>query len=249
MSVARSTPVGRFFRVTSATTRRERLRAATVQEIKDAARRLLVADGAQAVTLRAVARALGLSAPALYRYFPSHEDLVSALIVDYFDELTAAMCAERDRLPGDDPAGRLLAVAREFRRWAVTHPGEFGLVFGSPVPDLLTQHEDLDPCHQAGLRFGAVFIELISALWTRQPFPVPDEGDLDPQLVRQLTARREIFGGMPVGAAYVLLTCWSRLYGLVCMEVFDHLHWALDEVEPFYEAQLHELGMRLQIKP
>jgi AcrR family transcriptional regulator len=234
--------------VPTAMSRRERLRAATVREIKDAARRLLVADGPQAVTLRAVARELGLSAPALYRYFPSHEEFVAALIVDFFDEMTASMCVERDRLPADDPTGRLLAVAREFRRWAVTHPAEFGLVFGSPVPDLLTQHEDLSPCHQAGLRFGAVFIELISELWARQPFPVPDESELDPALARQLTARREIFAGLPVAAAYVLLMCWSRLYGLVCMEVFDHLHWALDEVEPFFEAQLHELGERLQVK-
>ena len=99
--------------------RRAQVRAATVADIKSAARRLLVDGGAGAISLRAVARELGLSAPALYRYFGSLEELVTTLIVDLYDELTVAITAARDAVPEDDLSGRLYAVAREMRAWAI----------------------------------------------------------------------------------------------------------------------------------
>ena len=79
--------------------RRDRVRAATVTEIKDTARRILVAEGPDGLSLRAIAREMGMTAPALYRYFPSREDLIGALIADLYDELTAAI--DRLRPIGD----------------------------------------------------------------------------------------------------------------------------------------------------
>jgi AcrR family transcriptional regulator len=230
-------------------TRRERARAATVAEIKTAARRLLVAGGAGAISLRAVARELGLSAPALYRYFASHEELVTDVIADLYDELTEAISAARDEVPAGDLCGQLLAVARRLRSWAVAHPSEFELLFAAPVPDLLrVEHDELTPCQQAGMRFGAVFTDLLAELWAERPFPVPDEKELGPELVRQLTVRTGHFSGMPAGAVYVTLNYWTRLYGLICMEVFGQLHWALDDVEPYFEAQLREMATSLGLE-
>jgi len=231
-------------RVTTAPaqTRRERLRAATVEEIKAAARRRLAADGPQGMTLRAIARDLGMTAPALYRYFPSLGELVLDLIADLYDELTASIAAARDRVPDNAVVDRLLAASRAFRRWAIAHPGEFGLVFGTPLPDLAQVDHETHECHLAGMRFGAVFAELFVALWQRHPFPVPDH--LDPALVPQLRDSAK-FGELPLEQAYVFLTCWTRLYGLVTMEVFGHFHWCLDDVEPFFEAQLAELLSQL----
>lgn len=230
-------------------TPRERARAATVAEIKAAARRLLVAGGAGAVSLRAVARELGLSAPALYRYFGSHQELVTEVIVDLYDELTAEVVAARDAVPADDLRGRLLAVAHRLRSWAVAHPSEFELVFAAPVPDLLRMDpEDMTACHQAGMRFGAVFKDLLAELWAARPFPVPADEELGPELVRQMTVRTGQFSNMPAGAIYLTLSYWTRLYGLICMEVFGQLHWALEDVGPYFEAQLREMATSIGLE-
>jgi AcrR family transcriptional regulator len=108
-------------------TRRERVRAATVEEIKATARRLLVEEGPESVTLRAIAREMGMTAPALYRYFASHEELLRAVIADVYDELADALEAARDAIDEDEPAERLFAMARAFRGWSVDHRREFGL--------------------------------------------------------------------------------------------------------------------------
>ena len=231
--------------VAASPTRRDRQRAATVAEIKAAARQRLVDGGQAAISLRAIARDLGLSAPALYRYFPSHEDLLTALITDFFDELTDAMTALRDARPAGDLSGRLYAVGMGLRDWAITHPAEFGLVFGTPVPAPMLDLEDASPCHQAGMRFGAVFKDLVAELWRVQPFPVPSDEELGPELLRELGSRAAQFGDMPAGAVYLSLSYWTRLYGLICMEVFGQLHWALDDAAPYFEAQLNEIAVAL----
>src|SRR3954451_8467156 len=113
------------------TTRRQRLREATSQEILTVARDLLVREGAPAVALRAVAREMGMTAPALYRYYASHEDLLSALIVTIFDEVSDTLEAAMKGPDGGsaldaDVVRRTFAVIRALRRWAVDHPAEFG---------------------------------------------------------------------------------------------------------------------------
>lgn len=228
-------------------TRRDRQRAATVAEIKAAARRRLVEGGQTAIGLRAIARDLDLSAPALYRYFPSHDELITALITDLYDELTAAMVAARDEFEPEDLASRLYATALAFRTWGVTHPAEFGLVFGSPVHSPMLDLYDESPCHQAGMRFGAVFKDLMQELWHRRPFPIPADEELGPELVAQLQSRAAQFGDLPPGAIYLILNYWTRLYGLICMEIFGQLHWALDDAGPYYQAQVNEIARALSL--
>src|SRR5687768_18071983 len=115
------------------TSRRDRLRADTVREIKQTARRVLVDQGVDGLALRAVAREMGMSAPALYRYFDSREDLVEHVVADLYDELVAVLEAARDAVPASDPGPQLLATGRAFREWALAHHAEFGLLFGSPA--------------------------------------------------------------------------------------------------------------------
>lgn len=224
--------------------RRDR-RAATLAEIKSAARRLLVGGGVAAVGLRAVARELGLTPPALYRYFPSHEALIGALIVDLYDELTAALVALQDNDADPDLGARLYLLANGLRDWALAHPAEFSLLFGTPIPDPDADgHEDL-PGHHAAMRFAAVFKALVAQVWHQKPFPHPSEDDLGPVLVAQLARKSEYFDGMPPGAIYLALNYWTRLYGLICMEVFGQLHWALEDAGAYFEAQLFEIGEAL----
>ncbi len=256
--------------------RRDRVRAATVTEIKDTARRILVAEGPDGLSLRAIAREMGMTAPALYRYFPSREDLIGALIADLYDELTAAVstaagtagwtagvasgtagvaggtagvAGETAGVAGEtgegDPRAGITAASRAFRAWALAHPREFGLLFGSPIPGI-DAHSDDSPAGLASERFGQVFADLVARIYLASPFPVPAEDEMDPELRRQL---RDWCSGLPVelpvGAGQVFLSCWIRLYGMVAMEVFGHLQFALPDAEPLFEVELRDLAVKL----
>jgi AcrR family transcriptional regulator len=225
--------------------RRERLRAATVEEIIRAARHLLVREGPAAVTLRAIARDMGVTAPALYRYFPNLDELVASLHAEIYDEISNELEAARDRVPADDPAGRLDALFRAFRDWSVTHPAEFGLIFGSPMPDPddVPRHH---PKHRAAQRFAGVFGELFAQVWRRAPFPVPADDQIAPELRGQFATYLAVLGtDLPLGAVQVFLSCWMRLYGMVAMEVFGHLRFVLRDAAPMFDAEVRDTIVRL----
>jgi AcrR family transcriptional regulator len=232
--------------------RRDRARADTLREIKETARRVLVAQGVDGLALRAVAREMGMTAPGLYRYFSSREDLVENVVVDLYDELCADLEAARDAARPATPPVQLLATARAFRRWATTHHAEFGLLFGSAgdglVPEEAVGAEQATPVQEAAARFGAVFATLVAQIYLEQPFPAPGEAEIDPALREQLAAWcAELPIELPLGVMRVFLSCWIRLYGLVCMEVFGHLKFALDDAEPLFEAELTQLAELLGV--
>src|SRR3712207_3747780 len=144
--------------------RRDRARADTLREIKQTARQVLVQHGVDGLALRAVAREMGMTAPALYRYFASREDLVENVVADLYDELTGVLATVRDAVEPATPGLQLLEVSRAFRTWAITHRSEFGLLFGSAglgvLPDDAHAYGER-PAQQAAARFGAVFAELV----------------------------------------------------------------------------------------
>jgi AcrR family transcriptional regulator len=230
-------------------TRRDRVRAETVREIKQTARRVLVEQGADGLALRAVAREMGMTAPALYRYFTSREDLIENVVADLYDELADALEAARDGAVPSTIGGQLVATARAFRRWSTTHPLEFGLLFGNPPAGIVLEpHGQEGPAYQAGQRFGTVFAELVSRLYLEHGFPVPPAEDIDPVLQEQLKLWcTKLPVELPLGVMYVFLSAWIRLYGMVCMEIFGHLRFALDDAEPMFEAELRALGVQLGI--
>jgi AcrR family transcriptional regulator len=231
--------------VTQPLNRRDRLRAATVAEIKETARRLLVSEGIEGLSLRAIAREMGMTAPALYRYFPSREDLLAHLISDLYDEVSDAMEAARDGLPVDDVGGRLMAVSRTFRRWSVSHPREFALMFGTPIPGVMTGHtgEDAGVTSAAGRRFGLVFGQLMARGHAARPMPIRPDEEIEPALRAELERWRQEFPvPVPLGLVQLYLSCWVRLYGIVTMEVFGHLDFALDDPEPLFESELRGLA-------
>jgi AcrR family transcriptional regulator len=242
-----------------APSRRKRVRAATSQEIVATARRLLVEQGVAAVSLRAIAREMGMTAPALYRYYDSHEELLRHVVAEIFTELadylhveikaaasgfdSGATTATAD---GADPAAerlavQLIAACRAFRGWALGHQAEFGMIFGSPLPGLDIVHDD--PLAECGFRFGQVFLELFTELWRRWPFPTPADDEINPALRGQLVSYHEHIGAdLPLGALQTFLRCWVLLYGTVTLEVFGHMRFALDDAEPLFELMLADLA-------
>jgi AcrR family transcriptional regulator len=230
--------------VVQAVSRRDRVRAATTGEIKDAARRILVAKGPDSVSLRAIAGEMGMTAPALYRYFSSREDLLRGVCGDIFSEIAGdirAAAIQAGEASGGDVTAKLIAACREFRRWALAHREEFGLLFGTPLPGLEPLHGDkTDEC---AMEFGNSFMGLFLELWLRYPFAVPADDQIEPGLAAQLA---RYIGGLgvdlPLGAALIFLRCWVRLYGMVSLEVFGHLGFALDDAAPLFEITLAELA-------
>ena len=229
--------------------RRDRARADTLREIKQTARRVLVEQGEEGLALRAVARAMGMTAPGLYRYFASREDLVEHVVADLYTELADQLEAACNAADPATPAQKLMAASRTFRSWAMAHRHEFGLLFGDPADDLLRDRTMQEgPAHEAKERFGAIFAVLITELYLTRPFPVRTAEEIEPELREELTDCAQVFPAeLPLGVVEVFLSCWIHLYGMVCMEVFGHLQFALHDAEPMFEAELHRLGERLGI--
>jgi AcrR family transcriptional regulator len=225
--------------------RRDLAREHTMADIKAAARVLLRESGPTGVQLRPVARAVGLTAPALYRYVDSLDDLVELICVDAFDELCTAMETARDAEPGADVIDRLRAASRAYRSWAIANPGEFGLVFATPM------RSPYDPAAltaaQAGsMRFGGIFSALFMELWMSRPFQVAEADELAPGLVAGLDPLGkwvdEMVGAhLPPGALVAFIDAWTRLHGAIALETFHHLVWATDDGSALFEQTLGEI--------
>jgi AcrR family transcriptional regulator len=240
--------------------RRDRLRAATIEEIIRTARRLLVASGPKAMSLRAIAGEMGMTAPGLYRYFDSYEELHRHVCASMFTELgddirqaIHAAVPDAEDVPAEEvPADareqtaarltiKMAAACQAFRRWALNHEAEFALLFGVPLPGLDDGRYDIaDEC---ALEFAGTFFALFMELWTAAPFPVPDAEDIDPGLRDQLGRYRDALGAdVPIGAVLTFLRSWTVLYGAVSMEVFGHMRFALEDAAPMFEFTLGDLA-------
>jgi AcrR family transcriptional regulator len=226
--------------------RRQRQREATQAEIRQTARELLVESGPEAMSVSAIARRMGLSGPAIYRYYGSHEALIGAVIADLFKEVTEAIERARDAADPDSPGERLLAMSRGLRAWATSQTVEFRLLFAAPIPEA-NRRADSER-QRAGEEFDQVFLREIERLWAQRPFPVPDLDGLDPALRSQVLAYTERKRTtLPPEAVQVFLTCWTRLYGLLVMEALDQLAFAYSDTGPVFEACLAEISGLLGI--
>jgi AcrR family transcriptional regulator len=246
-TAAKTTIVRQVTSVNPPLGRRERVRAATQSELTAAARELLRSGGTEAVTVRSIAGRLGMTAPAIYRYFDGREALLNALVDELYDELADYLYASRASHADGTLADRFYGQARAFRTWALDHLPEFGLLFGAPIPGVGKEHlVEEGRGHRFGLVWLELFIELASLdlptpRWSR---PIP------PSLRRQLDAYLARIGqAVDIDIALLYLSCWERLYGAVCTEAFGHLHFALEDGEELFEDHLADCGRRLGIAP
>lgn len=229
-------------------TRRERLRASTLSDIKEIARRHVTTYGAANLSLRAIARDLGMSAPALYRYYDSRDALLNDLLLDCFTSLAEALETARDGQPEGDTAGRLVAACLAYREWSLAHPAEFTLVFGAPVPGYEAPVDG--PISEAGARFGQVFLELIILAWFERRFPVDGPEDLDPGLAAALEEAMAKYGlppEVPPGVLSLWLQGWGHLHGLISLEVFGHLTWVVPGGAGIFHAQIRTMLDRVDL--
>jgi AcrR family transcriptional regulator len=140
-------------------TARQRARAELTREIKEEARSQVAAAGAQRLSLRAVARELGMVSSALYRYFPSRDDLLTALIIDAYDALGDRAERAVAALPRADIRSRWRACCSAVRAWALGHPHEYALIYGSPVPGYQAPQETIPSASRVALVLGGLLAD------------------------------------------------------------------------------------------
>ncbi|MGN9842698.1 TetR/AcrR family transcriptional regulator [Nonomuraea sp. H19] len=228
--------------------RRERLRAQTSQEIKAIALRFMAEGGPDAISLRAIAREMGMTAGAIYGYYPTRDDLITTLIVELYTSLVDAVEAARDTLPADDAAGRILAWAESFREWALANPQGFRLIYGDPVPGYRPPAGGA--AAEAAHRACVGLTGLVAAAWTHAE-AVQSDGDhrwsdFEPGLIDEL---RATYPDLPPAAVALALRVWGRMHGLVALETYGHLRSQTRNPAKLYRSELIDLIRSLALPP
>jgi len=221
---------------------RARVRAETVEQIREIAKRHLAAEGAN-LSLRAVARDAGLVPSALYRYFPSRDALLTALITDAYSSLAAEAKAAEAAVPRADLPGRLLALANGVRTWALANPAEYALIYGSPVPGYAAPPETTGPAAEVVVTIVGILTDA-AVRGLRPPLPPRPLPEATSAELRALIDR--VPGPVPKLAAdttpeaviAMAFTLWTQLFGLVTFEVFGRLDGMIDAREAYFEHQV-----------
>jgi AcrR family transcriptional regulator len=232
--------------VPAAPTRRERQRQATYDEIVKSARALLRSD--EPISLRAIAQEMGITAPALYRYVDGYDQLLELVADAIFDDMLEAMAQAAARQSDDDPAAQLVVSAVAFRNWSLAHPEEFTLIFANRAKagaDIVEKHG------AGGARFTQFFSRIYEQVWHRYHFPVPADDELPDGFVQAIelaqSAKLCEFPGLPVGINWTFLRAWSRLYGMVTLEVFGHLDDGIIASGMMFDAMMEDNGNDLAL--
>ncbi len=236
-------------------TRRGRARAATEQDIRRTARKLLVEQGPEAVTLRAIARELGITAPALYRYYESRDDLVENLRLDVCADLAAELAEDIAELP-DDGVLQLFAICKGFRRWALTHTKEFTLVFASPTGGVGSAAGSA--LSRVDEPFGRIFLAAAGQVLAMQELVTPpndvvpaelrdDLAVFQAELLAVLSEQGLKFPAekLDLGVTYLMIQFWARLYGHVTLEVFGNYPIPVSKPDILFEAMLIDLAREI----
>ncbi|WP_040809018.1 TetR/AcrR family transcriptional regulator [Nocardia concava] len=217
-------------------TARERARAEITREITDAARRQLAESGAPALSLRAIARELGMVSSALYRYFPSRDELLTTLIIEAYNAIGEAV--ENAVAAADTPRAQWRGIANAVRDWATAHPHEYALVYGSPVPGYDAPETTIGPASRIPIAaLGVVHRALENGTLK------PADDTVGPELAAQSAAiAAQIAPGLPEVAVARAVIAWTQLYGAVTFELFGQLDNSMDPAGPFFAYSVEAMA-------
>jgi len=229
------------------TERRERFKETTREEIKAVAWGQIAKYGAPALSLRAIAREMELTAPALYRYFQDRDALVTALVIDAFNSFGDALEAGRSSRLESDHAGRLQAIGRAYREWAAAYPQRYSLIFGTPIRGYCPAPETAP----AGRRAFGVLLAALNDAHRAGALRLPMEYGRNPQSLdaRLEILRREAEIPYPAAVVQLALATWSHVHGLVSLEIIGQLPGFLGDQAPvFVEEETHHFLERLGLE-
>jgi AcrR family transcriptional regulator len=224
-----------------ARTVRERARVELTREIKEEARRQLAAAGADALSLRAVARELGMVSSALYRYYPSRDDLLTALIIDAYDALgdaaekaiaSAPLASGAAGLPAPVARDRWIAACHAIRDWARSHPHEYALIYGSPVPGYRAPETTIGPASRVPLAFIGILARAAASGELAVTPPQPADDGLAAQAAALAAALDN--PGVPPQALVNAVIAWTQLFGMISFELFGQFVGSFDPTDAFF---------------
>src|SRR5215469_11316109 len=217
---------------------RARVRAEMIEEIKAVARRHLATEGAN-LSLRAVARDMGMVSSALYRYFASRDDLLTALILDSYNALGAAVEAadagirDRSRL-----RGRWLAAARAVRDWALANPAEYALLYGSPVPGYAAPQDTIPAAARSYVVLARILADGFGTGQLTKPGFEPSAPLTDGVRADMVRARGDIAPELPDELMLAGISGWIQLFGAVSLELFGQFNNVIDARAEFFDEQM-----------
>lgn len=220
---------------------RARVRAELTSEIKRLAREQMAAEGPANLNLRAIARELGMASSAIYRYFASRDDLLTALIVDAYDDLGAVAEAADASVPADRPTERIVAVSRAAFAWARARPSQYLLLFGTPVPGYVAPDDTIGPA----TRVTTVMQRILDEAGRQGAVPavvpnVPATVQPDLAVVRALTGSTVsdelLFAG---------LQSWTALFGAITFVLNGQFRNVIGDVDAMFDEMAHMLARQV----
>ncbi|RSM69314.1 TetR family transcriptional regulator [Amycolatopsis sp. WAC 01375] len=221
--------------VAARNTMRERFREQVREDIKAAALEQLTTGGAQSISIKAIAKQLGVSGTALYRYFANRDDLLTALVVDAYGDLSRALKREfEDRKAPLAPEARVRGLARAYRAWALSEPHRYELLFKPPLPGYDAHSEPLAAAARSLMEVLLATLHGIDDAEAPIKKPVPATGD---EVLAARSAGTEEF--------HLAVSVWARLHGIVSLELgggFTAMHLDADAL---FERELRVLTERL----
>lgn len=218
---------------------RARVREEMIGEIKKVARKQIATDGAS-LSLRAVARELGMVSSALYRYFPSRDELLTALIIDAYNALgAAAEGAEASVKDRSDFIGRWLAVTKGIRLWALFTPHEYALIYGSPVPGYAAPQDTVEPSTRPVLVMGTILADADAAGRLRNDNPMPVPAALRNEII---DAADLIKAKVPPPLMARALIAWTELFGAINFELFGRIDNVINQRDDWYDYQARAMA-------
>jgi AcrR family transcriptional regulator len=221
-------------------TRREKFRQITIDEIKSLARLQMAEGGTASLSLNAIAKQMGMSGPALYRYFESRDALITALIVDAYQALADALEETAARFDGQPARECLREVLLSYRRWALDHPVDFQLIFGNPIPGYQAEEKITAPT--AGKVFAPI-LRILERVYQQESRPYPDFlANIPPQVqIRLSTSLREFHPSLPEKVVYIGTVGWYHIHGMIMLELFNHIQPLVSDPGAFYCFEIERL--------
>jgi AcrR family transcriptional regulator len=235
----------------AAPSRRERARAATVAEIKQTALELMREHGNTDVRFTDIARAMGLTPPALYRYYADRDELLTDMITDGYRDLAAAMeVAVRAQEPADAPA-HLLLLASAYRAWAKDDPQRFALIFGQPVPGYAAPEDGPTVAAAKEAMGNLAAVVHRAALAGELGPPIVTEVDDRTAAVLLSEEKADAIGGtLPAATHQAMLHAWAGMHGFICLETYGHLVFLTEAgCDGLFRSQVELAGRAIGLRP
>jgi len=216
-------------------TARQRVREELTAEIVEHGRAQLATLGGAGISLRAIARELGMASSAVFRYVPSRDALLTALIIDSYGSMADAAEAAEDAVRGQAPGARWAAICHAVRDWALAHPHEYALIFGSPIPGYAAPPDTIAPASRVPM--------LLGGLLTGPPDAPTGRPTLAPEVAAAIAP---VLATMPEGVAPDLavrgVMAWTYLFGAVSFELFGHRHGVVADPEVFFDHEVRRIA-------